>query len=161
MRLKDELQKEHAGFAVTFEVMITLVSLCVMLNFTLYILRVMDVQRYMNTVMTSTASQASRWGGVNTKPYASNVSSTTLLATAQSQLDYVAVGFNAKITGSPDKITNIGDSITIIINYTLPSVFSTMSDVNVSNGSYDMYTQTKTMQMYIDVRSVMEPGRLL
>lgn len=95
------LNEKHSGFAITIEVIVTLAMCCIFLTCTLYILKVMNVQRYMNTVMTSTATQASRWGGVNTKTYRNNVSSTSLINQAQSQLDLIASNFNPKITGSP------------------------------------------------------------
>lgn len=160
---KSILNEEHSGFAITLEVIATLVMLCIFLNLTLYILRVMNVQRYMNTVMTATATQASRWGGINSNAYHNNVSSTPLLVSAQYQLTYVANGFNAVIGGSPDKISNNGDKITIWIDYTLPSVFQTsgMSKVSGVNESHDMYDKTKIMRISVTVNSIMEAGKLL
>lgn len=158
---KKALNEEHAGFAVTLEVLATLSMICVFVNFILYFLRVMDTQRYMNTVMTSTAAQASRWGGTNTKAYSENISSTPLITTSQQQLNYVAADFNAVITGSPAKITYDSQPITISIRYSLPSVFSTMSKVNGVGGSYDMYRDTRDMRMSVTVNSIMEAGNLL
>lgn len=155
------MNEEHGGFAVTLEVLCTLVMLCVFLNSTLYILRVMDVQRYMNTVMTSTAAQAARWGGANSKAYKDNVSSQSLMSTAQDQLNYVASDFNPVITGNPAKITYNSQPITITIRYGLPSLFSTMSKVNGVGSSYDMYNKTRNMSMKVSVNSVMEAGKLL
>lgn len=158
-----EIMKEnHNGFAITLEVLATLAMMCVFINFTLYMIRVMNVQRYMNTVMTSTAAQAARWGGANSKAYKDNVSTVPLMQTAQSQLKYVAEDFNPVISGSPEKIENNGDKITITIKYGLPDVFSTMSNINsVSGKNYDMFEKTKEMKMQIVVNSVMEAGKLL
>lgn len=160
-KFKEIMNEEHGGFAVTIEVLCTLIMFTTFLNFTLYFLRVMDVQRYMNTVMTSTAAQASRWGGANTKAYRDNISNVPLLVTAQGQLNYVASDFNPVITGTPDKISNNGDKITICINYSLPPVFSTMSKVNGFSSSYDAYNKTRNMRMQISVNSIMEAGKLL
>ena len=168
MKIKNEnrninniLNEEHGGFAITLEVIATLAMMCVFLTMTLYFLRVMNVQRYMNTVMTSTAAQASRWGGVNTKAYSENISSTPLLITARQQLNYAATDFNPIITGTPDKITSNGQKITITVKYSLPPVFSTMSNVNGVSSSYNMYNQTRNMRMSISVNSIMESGKLL
>lgn len=157
------LNDEHGGFAVTLEVLATLVMLFTFLVMILYFLRVMDVQRYMNTVMTSTAAQASRWGGVNSKAYRENISTKPLLITAQEQLDSVASDFGATISGTPlDKISYDGERITIKISYHLPEVFSTMSKVNgVSGNSYDSFSKTKNMSMKVSVSSIMEAGGLL
>lgn len=160
-----EQNKEHAGFAVTFEVMFTLVLITTFLSFTLYFLRVMDVQRFMNTVMTSTAEQASRWGGVNSTAYKKNISNTPLLTTAQNQLNYIARDFNPIITGSPNKIANNDDLITIKITYKLPPIFNTMSKVygfDSNSASYEnLGSQLNDMSMQISVHSIMESGKLL
>lgn len=155
------LNEKHSGFAITIEVIVTLAMCCIFLTCTLYILKVMNVQRYMNTVMTSTATQASRWGGVNTKTYRNNVSSTSLINQAQSQLDLIASNFNPKITGSPNTIASSNQKITIKIEYSLPNAFEALSTVNNTSGSYDMYTKTRDMNMQISVYSIMEPGKLL
>ena len=160
-KIRNTLKEEHNGFAITLEVIATLAMMTVFLVTTLYILRVMNVQRYMNTVLTSTAAQASRWGGVNSKAFRDNISSTPLLVTAQEQLNYVAPDFNAKISGNPSKISYNGETITIRISYGLPPVFDTMSKVNVPTGSYNLYNQTRNMKMSVTVHSIMEAGKLL
>lgn len=161
-KCNDIINEEHAGFAVTLEVLATLSMLVAFLNATLYILRVMDVQRYMNTVLTSTAAQAARWGGTDSKAYKDNVSETSLLDNARQQLKHVVSDFGPFIDGNPPKITYNGQPITITIEYNLPSVFSTMSKVNgIDGNSYDMYEKTKKMKMQVTVNSVMEAGKLL
>lgn len=157
----ESLNKEHEGFAITFEVIATLAMFTVFTVFTLYMLRVMNVQRYMNTVMTATAAEASRWGGTNTRAYSVNVSSTPLMVTAQNELNYVASDFNPKIKGTPQKITHDGDLITITVEYSLPPVFGSMSKVNSSPGTYDMYGTVRNMKMKVSVHSIMSPGKLL
>ena len=161
LKIKSTLEQKHSGFAISLEVIATLIMMCVFLNMTLYVLRVMNVQRYMNTVLTATATQASRWGGVDTKAYYSNVSNTPLLASAQEQLTAIAPDFNTAIAGSPDKITENGQGITITILYSLPSVFSTLSKVNGNGDSYDMYDSTRDMHISVTVDSIMEAGKLL
>lgn len=152
------LYEEHGGFAITLEVMATLVMITIFLSFNLYILRVMNVQRYMNTVLTSTASEASRWGGVNTNAYKLAIGTEeSLLGTAQKQLENVAGDFEPEISGEPSSITTNGDKITITIKYHLPDVFSTMSHV----GSYNMYNKTKDHTLTISVNSIMNSGSLL
>lgn len=161
-KLKDILNEEHSGFAVALEVLATLVMCCVFLCMILYILRVMNVQRYMNTVMTATAAQASRWGGVSTNAYKNNVSTEPLIVTGQNQLNIVARDFGATLYGTPSKIQNDGDKIKITIKYHLPPVFQTMSKVSSADGGqYDMYNKTKNMNMSVTVGSIMEAGKLL
>lgn len=155
------LMSKHQGFAMTLEVMATLFMITVMINLTLYNMRVMNVQRYFNTILTSTAAQASRWGGTNTKAYKANVSNVDLLTTARQQLIEVAPDYNPSIYGTPEKIRKDSDKITITINYRLPSVFSTYSKVHSLNGKpVEMYSSS-TKSMSISINSVMGSGDLL
>lgn len=154
--MKNLFNEEREGFAITLEVLVTLVVITMFLTMNLYILRVMNVQRYMNTILTSTAAEASRWGGTNSNAYRKNVSSTPLLEIANAQLNAVAPGYNCHISGSPETITSNGEKITITITYQLPSVFQTMSMV----GGTNMYL-TGTRTMSIAVNSIMSPGSLL
>lgn len=159
--MKSILNSKHQGFAMTLEVLAALFMITVLINLTLYNIRVMNVQRYFNTILTSTAAEASRWGGVNTRAYKANVSTTDLLTTAKSQLQEVAPDYKSSITGTPDKISNNSDKITITIYYSLPSVFSTHSKVTSLDGSQvDMY-DSNVKKMSISIGSVMESGDLL
>lgn len=161
-KVKTFLNEEHDGFAFQFEVLATLFMMTVFIVMTLYMLRVMNVQRYMNTVLTSTAATASRWGGVNTNAYLKNVSSTPLLTTSQHQLDIVAADYGAVITGSPSRITYDSQQITVTIYYHLPPVFSTSSRVQTIQGTnYNMRNGLNNLHMTVNVNSVMSSGRLL
>lgn len=153
------LKQKHKGYAITFEVICTLLMFITFITMTLYVLRVMNIQRFMNTVMTSAAAQASRWGGNYTKAYAINVGKDPIQAIAQEQLDRIAGDFRPEIVIFPDKISSNNDPIFVEISYELPPIFGTMSKINLPGASYDMYT--KDMKMSIFVRSIMEPGSLL
>ena len=155
------INEEHAGFAITLEVMATLFMLFAFISFTLYFLRVMNVQRFMNTVLTSTAEQASRWGGVDSNAYRENVADNSLLNIATHELKEVAPDFNPSINGTPDKISNDGDKITITISYGLPEAFKNLSKVTSLEDQYDMYNVTQSMHMQVSVNSIMEAGVLL
>lgn len=155
------LKQKHKGYAITFEVICTLLMFITFITMTLYVLRVMNVQRFMNTVMTSAAAQASRWGGNYTKAYAINVGKDPIQAIAQEQLNTIAGDFRPEIVISPEKITSNNDTITVVISYRLPPIFRTMSKINLPEASYDMYDKTKEMKMSLTVRSIMRPGPLL
>ena len=159
--IKNTLNEEHAGFAITFEVLITLTMIFTFLFLTLFVLMVMNGQRFMNTVLTSTAAQAARWGGVNTKAYALNVGGKTILAEAQAKLNEIVPEFNAIITGSPNRISSDGDFIIIKISYQLPNAWRSIGVVQTPRRSYDMFSDLRNMHMEIRVRSVMKAGRLL
>lgn len=155
------LKQKHKGYAITFEVICTLLMFITFITMTLYVLRVMNVQRFMNTVMTAAAAQASRWGGNYTRAYEMNVGKDPIQAIAQNQLNTIARDFEPEIKISPEKITLDDDTITVVISYRLPPIFGTMSKINLPGVSYDMYDKTKDMEMSLTVRSIMRPGPLL
>jgi hypothetical protein len=168
MSAKRVLCEEHCGYALTLEVIATLAMASMMITLCLFIVRVMNVQRYMNTVMTSTAADAARWGGNFTKAYRMNVSSVPLHKVAKDQLDYVAPDFFTQeddgISVTPDFISYDDEPIVVTIQYSLPpGVFdTTMSRVNsVSGKSVNLYTKLQRMQMRVKVYSIMNGGKLL
>jgi hypothetical protein len=166
MSAKRVLCEEHCGYALTLEVIATLAMASMMITLCLFTVRVMNVQRYMNTVMTSTAADAARWGGNFTKAYRMNVSDVSLQDTALQQLKYVAPDFFVQeddgISVTPDVIQSDDASIVVTVNYSLPGVFDTMSRVNsVSGKSVNLYTKLQRMQMRVKVYSIMNGGKLL
>lgn len=168
--LKDVLNKEHYGFAITLEVIVTLFMLFVFIGLCLYLLNVMNVQRYMHTVLASTASQAARWGGTDSKAYRDNISTTPLLVTAQNQLNLAASGYGTGNNGNagptigtttPPVITESNNKITIYIDYCYPSFFQGYSKVRNKRGTMVQMHQSGVVRMSITVYSIMEAGKLL
>jgi hypothetical protein len=165
--MRKVLQEEHAGFAVTFEVLCTLVMMFAFFFLILFAMMVMNGQRFMNTVMTSTAAEAARWGGMDTNAYRVNVGGAKLVDNAQSQLNLIVPEFNATITGSPAKIANDGDLVTVRIVYHLPPFWRGIGIVNnPTNGTnFNMYDSLERggigLSMQVSVTSIMKAGRLL
>ena len=159
---QNELKSDHAGFAMTIEVLCTLVIMWTFLTLSLYTLRVMNTQRYMNTVLTSTAIEASRFGGGDTQAFRQTVSNQSLSSYFNNMIKNVAPDFNTSISVTPDRITSDNEMITVTLSYQLPSVFSTMGVVNSKDGSsYNIYNDTKTQQISVTIISSMKVGDLL
>ena len=181
-KLKETLNEEHNGFAITFEVLCTLFMIFTMFFLILFVLMVMNGQRFMNTVLTTTAAEAARWGGVDSRAYSVNVGGAKLLTEAQNQLNNVVnngspsnlSGFRATIGGSPAYIQSDGDQITVYIRYHLPSPWHAIGvvqsaggngrEVNTHQQSTDLYNKIENsggLGMTIRVNSIMKSGRLL
>ena len=166
-KLKEILNEEHNGFAITFEVLCTLFMIFTMFFLILFVLMVMNGQRFMNTVLTTTAAEAARWGGMNSRAYTVNVGGNNLRTEAQNQLNSVVPEFGAIINGSPNYITTDGQQITVYIQYQLPSPWHVIGRVNGAgqgySGGYDMYSalSSRPLGMTIRVNSIMKSGRLL
>ena len=159
--VKQLLEQKHAGFAITFEVLCTLAMLFTMLFMTIFVLMVMNGQRFMNTVLTTTAAEASRWGGTETRAYAVNVGGPSLLVSARSQLSSVVPEFDPRIDGGPPYIVNDGDKIWVEIRYSLPSPWASIGKVTGRDRTVDLYSQLRNMSMRIEVHSIMGSGGLL
>lgn len=159
--MKNVLMAKHQGFAMTLEVLATLFMLTTLINLTLYNIRVMNVQRYFNTILTATAAQASRWGGMDTKAYRANVSNVNLLTIARQQLVEVAPDYSPSIVGNPNRISSDSEKIHVTIYYRLPSVFSTHSKVTALDGSQAEMYSSNVKSMSISIGSVMGSGDLL
>jgi hypothetical protein len=164
-RLKSLLQEEHGGFAITFEVLCTITMMFMFFFLILFVMMVMNGQRYMNTVLTSSAAEAARWGGVDTRPYSVNVGGTKLIDNAQNQLNQVVPEFNAVISGTPAKISTDGELITLRVVYHLPPFWAGIGVVNGPDSSFDFYQSLERsgtgLSMEVSVRSIMKAGRLL
>lgn len=124
--MKKLWKEEHCGFAVTLEVMCTLVMLFAMIIFIVFLMMVMNAQRFMNTIMTSTAVEASRWGGNNTRSYQINTGEPPIQNTAQAHLDAIVPEYNASITVTPERISTPGERVYVTVRYHLPSAWQTI-----------------------------------
>lgn len=172
-RIVNQLQEEHGGFAITFEVICTMAMLTTMIFLTLFLLMTMNAQRYMHTVLTTTASEASRWGGNNTRAYQLNVdSSKTIQQNAQENLQRVVSQFNPVIRVTPEKISVDGEEITVELRYSIWEAFKSFGTVQSPTlsgwGSYDLGSASGVggtlggeMRMSINVSSIMKVGTLL
>jgi len=164
--MKKLLNEEHQGFAITLEVMAALFMFTMFTTVILYTIRVMNTDRYMNTILTSTAASASRWGGTNTAAYARNVNSTqNLLTLANQQLAIVAPDYHAQITGGPGTISYDNQLITLTLTYYLPPIFGDtggMGRVTSLNSTTSPWQQLMgPRSRSISVKSIMNSGILL
>ena len=157
------LNEEHNGFATTLEVMLTLVVIVMFLTLNLFILKVMNVQRFMNTVLTTTAAEGSRWGGLETNIYRENSrSEITLLEQANQNLesyfkDDLYEIYQPKLSGT-SKI-NDDRQVTVTINYYIPAPFIDLINWNGDNNNKAVLGNER--EMSVTVTSIVEPGILL
>lgn len=156
-KTKNVMKESQSGFAITIEVMVSLLTVTLIMLNTTYLLTAMNTQRYMNTVLTSTAAEASRWGGVDTKAYRANVSDTSIISRAQSNMSDIPVGYCPRISGTPKTISDNSEIITITIDYNLPGIF----EMSGNKTSYESGCPGAKMQMKVNINSVMEAGKLL
>lgn len=154
------MKEKHKGFAATLEVMVTMAMLMMFMLVTVYTVRITNAQRYMNTVITSTAASAARWGGVNSNAFKKNVGSgMDGITLAKQQLGSLVNEYNIKFTKSADTITTDDGAITVGITYELPYIGELR---NVENGLDKTSGISRTkMSMSVTVYSVMEKGKLL
>ena len=159
------LKDEHCGFAISLEVMLTLCVLFSFFSFFLYTSRIMNLQKYMNTCMTSAAIQASRYGGNSTKAFRVNVTGgTTISDYYNTKLNQISKEFgsftgaqaNFNLSVSPERINYDGQQITVRLTYQIPGSFSSYSKVF----NTDMYDNGHKYYE-IKVNPIMRAGELL
>lgn len=163
-------KKKHSGFVISLEVMLSLLIFTQFSNYTMYVMRIMNAERYISTILTSTASQAARWGGNNTKAFKNNSgnSGLTIQNIAQKQLDTQVSGFGATVSVTPETIsgdTSPNNIVTVQVSYTYPSAWNMQSKIidgtgkshDAGVGISDGSRRSKTIKM----PSIMEYGKLL
>ena len=164
---KRQLSKKHSGFIVSLEVMLSIVIFTQFMNFTMYIMRVMNAERYISTILTSTASQAARWGGNYTKAFKENTGNgtRTIQQIAQQQLNEQAPGFNAIVRVTPDTIDKRNNEVSVNITYRYPSPWNFQQKIqSVESGEHDFstgITDGSVRSKSIKMPSVMKDGKLL
>ena len=85
--MKKRLNKKVKGYAITFEVLITIASLALFINTTMYMMAAMNAQKYMNTVATATLIQGAKFGGFNNSVYIANELNRDPIGSAQTELN--------------------------------------------------------------------------
>ena len=139
------------GYAITFEVIFTIVLLIMMIDLILYCLVTLDTQRYMSTVITSTIIESAKWGGTNNAATQVNRIGD-IIETSQKQLELVAAKFKPAIAGGPDYITNPTQKVWCELEWTYPefNIFFIKAKPIDKRGS-----------LYIEMDPIMRPGGLL
>ena len=146
MNIKKLLKRKIGGYAITFEVIMTLWTMSIIMTGTAYILSTLNTQRYMDTILTSTVIEISKWGGTNSNAYKANNFQYNLIANAQDELNRTAGNLSPIITGGPDVVTVGQPDATCTLSWTYPSLFF-------------MPSIHKTLT--ISIESIMKPGKLL
>ena len=84
------LKTERKGFAISFEIMMTMLLVTVMTTMTLYVVELYQTQRYFSDVTSATCTMAARYGGNDSKAYRIQVpNGGTIQQNAQNQLDFL------------------------------------------------------------------------
>ena len=121
-KLNDYLESDRKSFAISFELMLSMLLLVWVCSVTIYFAQVFQTQRYFADVTASTCTMAARYGGNDSRVYQLQVGGGTIQDNAQKQLDYLnnAGGnkFNAKIRVTPQKPDSSG-KVKVVLTYKL------------------------------------------
>lgn len=84
------LERDRHGFAISYEICMTMFLTAVVVCVTIYFAQVFQMQRYFADVTSSTCVMASRYGGNDSKAYQIQVgTNTTIEDNANAQLHYI------------------------------------------------------------------------
>ena len=118
---KKVFRKKVKGFAFTLEVIMSLALLAFILNVSTYSMYALNAQRYMDTILTSTAIQAAKWGGTNNSVTQIN-GVPDIIQEANRNLESYAPDFNAKMSGTPKAVSANNNKVTITLDFDYPEM---------------------------------------
>lgn len=85
----NRLNEQRKGFAITFEIMLTMLLVTIVTSATVYFAQVFETERYFAEVASSTCVMASRYGGNDSNAYKIQVRRGTIADTANRHLAYI------------------------------------------------------------------------
>lgn len=159
--------KKHGAFAISIEILVTLIMFTQITAFTFYSMRVMNGQRYLQTILYASAVQGSRWGGNNTNAWKNATGKEQSISdwyTNKLQGSYS--DFSPVLTITPDKIDS-SMQVSATLSYQWPPFFQSGAKVMGSNGSgiSGQTNQASWMggrkQIQVKIPSIMKNGTLL
>lgn len=142
---RNGLMMRRRGFAMTIEVIFTLMTIALMVNASIYMMSMFNSHRYMHTVATATATQIAKWGGTESNAYKANNMNYNVIENAQNELNRTASILNPTITGSP-KVIKGNDKVEVKLTWRYPQIY-------IWGGMDGSLT--------INVDPIMKPGDLL
>jgi len=144
------------GYAITLEVIFTLMIFSIFVSMTMFTMTALDSQRYMNSILTSTLIQGAKSGGFNNS-YTIINGLGDIQYTAQKEIDKLN-----KILGSPKiecipDVVKPGDKVRCTIKWKYPGIVLWGAP---SSGDYLSIGATeKTMSVEMD--PLVLPGKLI
>lgn len=168
------LNQEREGFAITFEIICTMLLIAAISSLTIYFVQVMELERYFADVTSSTCSMASRYGGSESMAYKIQVSQRSgggngvgkanIQDNANYQLAYVNSKYRAiynanvlePVNGKYITVSNYPDengNVRVSLNYRIGGC-SWGKLVNVMAGP-------ATINQTFDMPSLMQRGKLV
>ena len=145
------------GYAITLEVIFTLMIFSIFVSMTMFTMTALDSQRYMNSILTSTLIQGAKSGGFNNS-YTRINGLGDIQYTAQREIDKLnEILGDPKIECGPDVITRPGEKVWCTIDWQYPGIVlwgAPSSDDNLSIGA-----TKKTMRVEMD--PLVLPGNLI
>lgn len=162
-RINDYLESDRRSFAISFELMLSMLLLVWVCSVTIYFAQVFQTQRYFADVTASTCTMAARYGGNYSRVYQLQVGGGTIQDNANKQLQYLNTRanpnhrdglFDANITVSPQTPDGSG-KVKVVLTYKLKSWGSgSMKALEVLGLGGKEITQT------FELPSLVQRGRL-
>ena len=147
--MKKRLNKKVKGYAITFEVLITIASLALFINTTMYMMAAMNAQKYMNTVATATLIQGAKFGGFDNNVYKAYQLNRKPIDSAQMKLDINASFLDPRptISGRTSEGESGNQVVSVNLKWGYPSFFGVFGG--------------KEYEIELKMDSIMSPGDLV
>lgn len=164
--IKSYLNQERCGFAITFEICLTIMLTAAVSLTMAYFVNAFQIQRYFADVTASTCTMASRYGGNSSKAYQIQVKRGSIQSNANAQLAYInskstlvhlvpgAGGQYITVSEHPDA----NNCVTVKLSYRLAHIGGYTDPTNNYTGAYDAGDRDITQTFKLP--SLMQSGRL-
>lgn len=159
--MKSYLRSDRNGFAISFEIMMTMIMVTLVCSATAYFAQVFEMERYFADVSSSTCVMASRYGGNESKAYKIQVKKGTIEDNANAQLALInkhAKGVALQSPGNDGKFITVSDypdknnNVKVTVSYKVG---------NIGWGALVNFVSPGTMQHTFVVPSLMQSGKLI
>lgn len=161
MKTVSYLDRDRQGFAISFEIMMTMIMVTLVCSVTAYFAQVFEMERYFADVSASTCVMASRYGGNDSKAYKIQVKKGTIEDNANAQLALINSHCKNVSLVSPDgngkfiSVSSFPDSnnnVSVAVSYKLG---------NIGWGRLVNIVSPGTITHRFVVPSLMQTGKLI
>lgn len=159
--IREYLTSDRQGFAISFEIMMTMIMVTLVCSVTAYFAQVFEMERYFADVSASTCVMASRYGGNDSKAYKIQVNKGTIEENANAQLALINANSKGVALQSPNgdgryiSVSNFPDknnNVTVSVSYKLG---------NIGWGRLASIVSPGVMTHTFVIPSLMQSGKLI
>lgn len=156
------LDEDRGGFAISFEICMTMLIVAIVASVTIYFAQVFELQRYFADVTASTCTMASRYGGNESNAYKIQVGKGSIEDNANLLLEYLnsqneSIAFQT--VGSDGKFITVADYPDSNGNVQVAMCYE-LGDIGWGAVA-DIVSPSNAISMSFELPSLVQTGKLI